>query len=162
LLLGLFFMAVGMSANVGLVIQQPLLVIGLVAALTVVKMLVLYAIGRPAMHDTEAGLSLAVGLSQGGGVGFVLFDIASGPTIIARGVADLLILVVTLSMALTPFLYTLHDRVVRPRFNKREPREYDVPPDDSPPVIIAGFGRVGQVVGRVLRARRVPFTALDS
>jgi glutathione-regulated potassium-efflux system protein KefB len=162
LLLGLFFIAVGMSVDVGLVLSRPLLVLGLVVALTAAKMGVLFVIGQRAMRDTEAGLSLAVVLSQGGEFAFVLFNLAVGQNIMGRELSGLLIVVVTLSMALTPVLYVLHERLVRPRLTRREPREFDVPTDDAAPVIIAGFGRVGQVVGRVLRARRIPFTALDS
>jgi glutathione-regulated potassium-efflux system protein KefB len=164
LLLGLFFIAVGMSANLALVVARPVLVVGLVLALTAAKGLVLFAIGARSMRDTEAGLSLAVALSQGGEFAFVLFNLAVGQRIMGRELADLLIVVVTLSMALTPVLYSLHDRLVRPRFVRRgEPRAFDTPTaEEDTPVIIAGFGRVGQVVGRVLRARRIRFTALDS
>jgi glutathione-regulated potassium-efflux system protein KefB len=162
LLLGLFFMAVGMSVDLRLILAQPLPIAALVVGLTAAKMAVLFAVGRRALGDPEAGLSLGVVLSQGGEFAFVLFNLAVGQAIMGRELANLLIVVVTLSMALTPFLYILHDRLVRPRFAVREKRAFDVPTDEAAPVIIAGFGRVGQVVGRVLRARGIPFTALDS
>jgi glutathione-regulated potassium-efflux system ancillary protein KefC len=162
LLLGLFFIAVGMSANVGLLSSRPLLVIALVVGLTAVKLAVLFGIGRRALGASEPALSLGVVLSQGGEFAFVLFNLAVAQSVMDAALADLLIVVVTLSMALTPLLYLIHERLVRPRFATRvAARAFDVPEDDQAPVIIAGFGRVGQVVGRVLRARRIRFTALD-
>ena len=166
LLLGLFFIAVGMSADLGLVLEQPLTVVGLVLGMTAIKMAVLYVIGTRACGGTpEPALSLAVVISQGGEFAFVLFNLAARQGIMDGPLARMLVVVVTLSMALTPLLYGLLVRVLRPRLLLRAAgpaREFDAVPDEGHPVIVAGFGRVGQVVARILRARRIGFTALDT
>jgi len=93
----------------------------------------------------------------------VLFGLAESLHVMDRATSDLLVAVVSISMATTPALFVVHDRLVRPALRRRAgKREYDVSPDEDTPVIIAGFGRVGQVVGRLLRAKHVPFTAMDS
>jgi glutathione-regulated potassium-efflux system protein KefB len=79
-----------------------------------------------------------------------------------RALADLLVVVVSLSMATTPLLFVAYARWVRPRFQNKVQREFDVAPEQDAPVIIAGFGRVGQVVGRLMSARKIPFTAIDA
>ena len=162
LLLGLFFIAVGMSVNLGLLIQKPLLVLAMVLGLVVVKGLVLFGLGKWVLKSTESSLSLAVVISQGGEFAFVLFGVAAGFRAIQESVSDLLVVVVSLSMAVTPLLYAAYVRWVRPRFKPRDTRAFEVAPEEDTPVIIAGFGRVGQVVGRVLRAKHIPFTAMDS
>jgi monovalent cation:proton antiporter-2 (CPA2) family protein len=162
LLLGLFFVAVGQTADVTLLAARPLAVAAVVAGLVVVKLALGSALGRAALGRGDPALSLGVLLSQGGEFAFVLFSLAAAQGVLRGGAADLLVLAVTLSMATTPALFALHARVVRPRLDRRPARGFDeVVPDGEPPVIIAGFGRVGQVVGRVLRARRIPFTAMD-
>jgi glutathione-regulated potassium-efflux system protein KefB len=162
ILLGLFFVAVGMSADVTLLARRPGTVLGLVAALVLAKGAVAWALGRLLVARGDAALSLGVLLSQGGEFAFVLFGLAAGQGVLDRATADLLVLVVTLSMATTPALFALHVRLVRPRLARRGPaRAFDVAPDGEAPVIIAGFGRVGQVVARLLAAKRIPFTAMD-
>jgi glutathione-regulated potassium-efflux system protein KefB len=162
LLLGLFFIAVGMSVNIGLLASGPVRVVALVLGLVLLKALVLFALGKWAFKSNEPALSLAVVISQGGEFAFVLFGLAVGFRVMERELADLLVVVVSLSMAVTPVLFLLYARFVRPRFHKAARREFDVLPEEENPVIIAGFGRVGQVVGRVLRAKRIGFTALDA
>ncbi|WP_257450938.1 monovalent cation:proton antiporter-2 (CPA2) family protein [Archangium lipolyticum] len=162
LLLGLFFIAVGMSVNIGLLASGPVRVVALVLGLVLLKALVLYALGKWTFKSDEPALSMAVVISQGGEFAFVLFGLAVGFRVMERELADLLVVVVSLSMAVTPVLFVLYARFVRPRFHKTEKRAFDVAPDEDHPVIIAGFGRVGQVVGRLLRAKRIGFTALDS
>jgi monovalent cation:proton antiporter-2 (CPA2) family protein len=162
LLLGLFFITVGSAADVSLVVERPLLVVGLVVALVVLKALIAGLVGRFALRATEPALSLGTLLSQGGEFAFVLFGIAAGQGILDRAASDALVVAVTLSMATTPALFALHARFVRPALRRGAARPFDaVEPEGEPPVIIAGFGRVGQVVGRVLRAKRIPFTAVD-
>jgi monovalent cation:proton antiporter-2 (CPA2) family protein len=160
LLLGLFFVGIGMAADVGLLGRRPGAIVLGVVALLAVKGAVGWAVGRRAGPDSAA--SLAIVLSQGGEFGFVLFGLAADRGVLPADAAQALVLVVALSMATTPALLALHARVLRPRLAARAPREYDVAPVGEPPVIIAGFGRVGQVVGRLLRAKRIPFTALDA
>jgi glutathione-regulated potassium-efflux system protein KefB len=161
LLLGLFFIAVGMSVNIGLVKESPLLILGLVLGLVALKMVVLFAIGRTAFGSTEQGLSMAIVISQGGEFAFVLFRLAVGFQVMDAALADLLVVVVSLSMVTTPLLFASYARWLRPRLQKKVQREFDVSPEHDNPIIIAGMGRVGQVVARLLRAKRIGFTALD-
>ena len=163
LLLGLFFIGVGMSVNLGVVVARPLVVAAAVVGLVVVKAAVLFAIGKLTHKTTDESLSLAVVISQGGEFAFVLFGLAESLHVMERATSDLLVAVVSLSMATTPALFAAHARLMRPALRRRAgKREYDVAPDEDTPVIIAGFGRVGQVVGRLLRAKHIPFTAMDS
>ena len=160
LLLGLFFVGIGIAADVGLLRERPAEILGLVAVLVLVKALVAGAVGR--RLGTDSALSLAIVLSQGGEFAFVVFSAAARQGVLPPRVADALVLAVALSMATTPALFGLHARLVRPRLRRREERAFDVAPDGEPPVLIAGFGRVGQVVARILAAKRIPFTALDA
>jgi glutathione-regulated potassium-efflux system protein KefB len=163
LLLGLFFIAVGMSVNLGVVVARPLLVLALVIVLVLVKGAVLFAIGKLTGKNPDESISLGIVISQGGEFAFVLFSLAVSLKLMDRGTADLLVAVVSMSMATTPALFVLHERVLRPALRRRgDKRPFDVAPEEDAPVIIAGFGRVGQVVGRVLRAKHVAFTAMDS
>ncbi|HZI09580.1 MAG TPA: monovalent cation:proton antiporter-2 (CPA2) family protein [Myxococcus sp.] len=163
LLLGLFFIAVGMSVNLGLMVDRPLLITGLVLGLVALKAVVLYAIGRFSLKATEPALSLGVVISQGGEFAFVLFALAVSFKVMDKALAELLVVVVGMSMVTTPLLYAAYERLVRPRFQqKAEKREYDVAPEEDNPVIIAGFGRVGQIAGRILRLKRIGFTAIDA
>lgn len=161
LLLGLFFIAVGMSVKLGILAERPLTVLGLVAGLVAVKAACLFVIGRIFLKDTPSALSMGVVISQGGEFAFVLYGLAVSYGIMDRGLSQLLIVVVSLSMAVTPPLFILYTRVIAPRLARREHREFDAMPDGDAPVVIAGFGRVGQVVARVLRAKRIAFTAMD-
>ena len=165
LLLGLFFIAVGMSADLELVAQQPLVVFGIALGLLAFKAGALYALARVSGMTPQVSCSLAAVLAQGGEFGFVLFTAAVGRGVLDQGTAGLLIAAVTLSMAATPIMVLLAERLVAPRLDTPEPtRPFDRPEDmddEAAQVIIAGFGRFGQVVGRLLRVARVPFTALE-
>jgi glutathione-regulated potassium-efflux system ancillary protein KefC/glutathione-regulated potassium-efflux system protein KefB len=160
LLLGLFFISVGMSANLGLVREKPFLIIGLTVCLVVFKILVLWAIGRISGLSENASRGLAISLPSGGEFAFVLFGVAAGLRIIDSQVADLLVLVVTASMILSPVLLALYD--VTFKASESDGRPFDTPVELYPKVIIAGFGRFGQIVGRILRAKQIAFTALES
>jgi monovalent cation:proton antiporter-2 (CPA2) family protein len=160
LLLGLFFISVGMSANLGLVREKPFLIIGLTVFLVVFKILVLWAIGRISGLSESASRGLAISLPSGGEFAFVLFGVAAGLRIIDSQVADLLVLVVTASMILSPVLLALYD--VTFKENESDGRPFDTPVNLYPKVIIAGFGRFGQIVGRILAAKQIAFTALEA
>ena len=164
LLLGLFFMAVGMSVQAATALKQPVLVVTLVLGLVAVKAFVLFAIARFWRKlPPESAVSVAVIASQGSEFAFVLFRLAEGHRVLSPETNALLVVVIGLSMVVTPFLVLAYDRVLKPRLARSAPqREYDASTKDEVPVIIAGFGRVGQVVGRILRARHVRFTALDA
>lgn len=157
LLLGLFFIAVGMSANIGLLLQKPFLVMGLVVLLIASKALILYIIGMAVRLPQDAARSLAVAMSQGGEFAFVLFGIATAAGVLASDVSELLVVVVTLSMILTPPLYVLQARFRKPLAGPA----YDTIDASEAPVIIVGFGPFGQIIGRMLRLKKIGFTVLE-
>jgi glutathione-regulated potassium-efflux system protein KefB len=158
LLLGLFFTAIGMSLNLALVVEQPNLVIAIVVALLAVKSGVLYVLGRRAGLEAGPSRRLALAISQGGEFAFVLFTTGFSAGVLDKSTADLLSVAVTLSMAATPLLL-LVDEMVAPRAMVL--RAFDTLPENDGHVVIAGFGRVGQIVARILLAKHIPFTALD-
>jgi glutathione-regulated potassium-efflux system protein KefB len=162
LLLGLFFMSVGMTANLGLLLEQPGRIALFVAGLLVVKFTVLWVLARLTRHSAESARGMAFALPQAGEFGFVLFSLAVTDRVMDPELAEMLVIVVTISMIVSPLLMSLHTNVIEPRFTKPEQREFDRVESQDSRVIIAGFGRVGQIVGRVLRMRRIPFTALES
>jgi glutathione-regulated potassium-efflux system ancillary protein KefC/glutathione-regulated potassium-efflux system protein KefB len=162
LLLGLFFIAVGMSANLGLLAERPLLVAALTLGLLAFKAALVWTSARLARHDHGTAWRLGVALAGGGEFAFVLLALAARDRLLDAAVADLLVLVVTASMMLAPLLIAVAERVAR-RFSPPAPAPvFDRIEPSEPRVLIAGFGRVGQIVARVLRARRIPFTALEA
>ncbi len=164
LLLGLFFMAVGMSVNLSLLSAKPVQVVALVVGLLLVKSAVLFFIGKRRNGTTLGALRLAISTSQGGEFAFVVFGLATSTAALTPEMSELLVLVVGLSLAVTPVAFTLFEKLIAPRLApKKEEKAFDVLGQESePPVVIAGFGRVGQVVGRVLTARHISFVALDA
>ena len=159
LLLGLFFITVGMSANLSLVREKPLQILGLTLGFMFVKIGILWAIGRT-RHSATASLGLAFSLPSGGEFAFVLFGVAASLGIMDTETAELLVLVVTASMILSPVLLTLHDVLFKT--TGADDRPFDTPVELYPKVIIAGFGRFGQIVGRILQAKQIAFTALEA
>jgi monovalent cation:proton antiporter-2 (CPA2) family protein len=161
LLLGLFFVAVGMSANIGLIVHEPLRVLTLVVGLLSVKFVVLYVLAVLFGYSRSCARNFAFVLPQGGEFAFVVFGVAVTQQILTRDLADLLILVVTITMAATPLLVLFNESVVEPWLRPAKGGEFDRVDDTEHQVIIAGFGRFGQVIGRMLRMKRIPFTALE-
>jgi glutathione-regulated potassium-efflux system ancillary protein KefC/glutathione-regulated potassium-efflux system protein KefB len=161
LLLGLFFISVGMSANLGLLVEQPMLVAGLTVGFLAVKTVLVWLAARIARHDQATAWRLGVALAGGGEFAFVLFALATRNSLLDPATADLLVLVITASMVLAPVLMALADRVATRFGTPPPPPVFDQIEPQEPRVLIAGFGRVGQVIARVLRARRIPFTALE-
>jgi monovalent cation:proton antiporter-2 (CPA2) family protein len=162
LLLGLFFIGVGMSVDLGLIASRPLLIVGLTLGLLAVKSLVLLGIGRLAGHDRSSAINMALVISQGGEFAFVVFGVATGAGVMDKALVDVLVVVVSLSMAITPLSLFLNDRLFR-FADKAEPqRAFDPIDAQDNRVIIAGFGRVGQMVGRLMRVRKIPFTTLEA
>lgn len=162
LLLGLFFISVGMSANLTLLSSAPLTVIGLALALMLAKFILMYAISRATGAPNDTAQRLAVALSQGGEFAFVLFSTATGLGVFDLGTSQLLVMVVTLSMLLAPFVFAAHDRLITRWIERRSEPEYDTIVGPGNPVIIAGFGRFGQIVARVLRMCGIASTALEA
>jgi voltage-gated potassium channel Kch len=163
LLLGLFFIAVGASIDFHLLASQPGLIAGLVGGVILVKFAVLALLGRIFGLSTDQGLLFAFSLPQVGEFGFVLLSFAAGLGLLGPAIANPLVAVVALSMAASPLLMLLFERVIRPRIGtaERVQREADRI-DEENPVIIAGFGRFGNIVGRLLWANGVGGTVLDN
>jgi monovalent cation:proton antiporter-2 (CPA2) family protein len=161
LLLGLFFVAVGMAANLGLLQSMPMRVLAVTAGFLAIKLMAIAAVGRASGQSGRSAWKLGFTLPAGGEFAFVLFTLAARERIIGDGLADLLVLAVTLSMMIGPLLLILYD-AFRSRFETEPVRPFDGIDEGENRVIIAGFGRFGQIVARVLSARRIKFTALDS
>lgn len=161
LLLGLFFISVGMAANLGLLRSEPLTLLGVTAGFLAVKVLAVTALARLSGQRPDAARRLGFTLPTGGEFAFVLFTLAARERLLDAATADLLVLAVTLSMMLGPLLMIAYD-AVSARWLSSRAAPYDAIEAHDTPVIIAGFGRFGQIVARILRVKRVPFTALDS
>jgi glutathione-regulated potassium-efflux system ancillary protein KefC len=163
LLLGLFFIAVGMSIDFAVVLAQPGLVAALVAAFLVVKAMVLLAMARAMPVPLAERAVFVILLAQGGEFGFVVFQAALGAGVISAGTSSLLVASVALSMLLTPLLLVATDRWWAPRVAARHrgPAPQEINEPQEAPVIIAGFGRYGQIVGRLLAANGLAATVLD-
>jgi glutathione-regulated potassium-efflux system ancillary protein KefC len=158
LLLGLFFISVGMGIDFGVLLERPLAVAGIVLALFVIKGAVLWAIARRAgLPASELPLFVLL-LAQGGEFAFVLLGPAAGGRALPREIGDVLILAVALSMLATPFLLALHDRLLV-RGLPAQKRAAEKPQPGN--VVVAGLGRVGQVVARLLAASGYQLTVLD-
>ena len=161
LLLGLFFIAVGMTANLDVLVDRPLVIVGLTLGYLVLKALAVWLGARLTRHDQPTAWRMAVSLAGGGEFAFVLFSLAAADGLLPRATVDLLVLVVTLSMVLSPLLIGAADRLARRLRPPSTPPAYDRIEPEEPRVLIAGFGRFGQIVARVLRARQIRFTALE-
>ncbi len=161
LLLGLFFIAVGMSVDFGVFLAQPWLILGLVGAFLVIKIGVLYLLARRFAIPASQQALFAFLLSQGGEFAFVVFGAAQAARVFTEHVAAILIVVVALSMVCTPLLLIIHDKLIAPRFRAKTSREADAIDANDEHVIIAGFGRFGQIIGRLLTVNKVRLTVLD-
>ncbi|MDR6642110.1 MULTISPECIES: monovalent cation:proton antiporter-2 (CPA2) family protein [Luteibacter] len=162
LLLGLFFVSVGMSVDLALLVAKPLLVLGMVALLLTVKALLIVPLGRLVASLTTAdSVRLAAVLASGGEFAFVILNLAQQNRLIDDSQRGLMVMAISLSMALTPLLVLAASRLVHERVRKPD-RAFDTIEADTPRVIIAGFGRMGQIVARVLRAQGIQFVALES
>jgi monovalent cation:proton antiporter-2 (CPA2) family protein len=162
LLLGVFFIAVGASVDFALIMAEPGTIAAIVGGLVLVKLIVLLGIGRLFKMGSDQNLLFAFSLAQGGEFAFVLFSFASQQGVLDAGTTQRLIAAVAISMAITPLLMLLNEKVLQPRIGtlERATREPDVI-EESNPVIIAGFGRVGGIVGRFLQANGIGTTVLE-
>jgi monovalent cation:proton antiporter-2 (CPA2) family protein len=161
LLLGFFFLSVGMAANLGLAGREPLFFAAVVPGMMLAKAIMAFLIGRVSGQSNRTALRFAVALPQGSEFSFVLFSAAIGVGALTRDIADRATLAIALSMAATPLLFAAAERLLVPRLEKPAKPVYDAIEDEGAPVIICGFGRVGQIVGRILSMRGVAFTALE-
>ena len=161
LLLGLFFMAVGMSIDIARVAAEPLRIAAMVAGLLAVKFVLITLTGlRPGRLGWRDALQLAGVLAFGGEFGFVVFSEAARAGLIDAATRDRLVATIGLSMALAPLLLLFVGRLLR-HAPKAPPRAFDPIPDNGPKVLIAGFGRFGQIVARLLGAQKLPFIAIE-
>lgn len=163
LLLGLFFISVGASINFQLLIENPFRIIGFVALLIFLKFIVLLALGRIFRLRKGFEFLFAFLLAQSSEFSFVLISFSKQNQLFDERTASLLLLVATLSMTLSPLLLIFNDKALTPilaRWQNRQ--EFDEVEDSENPVIIAGFGRFGLVIGRLLLANNFKVTIIDS
>ncbi|MBI1339957.1 potassium transporter [bacterium] len=161
LLLGLFFITVGAGINFGLLMASPGPVFALALGLMVVKLLILALLARLFRMSTRDGLIIALGLAQAGEFAFVLISFASAAHVLDAELAGSAALIVAISMLLTPLLFLLLDKLTLPRLELKSPARDDDEIDQSHPVIIAGVGRFGQIVNRLLVSRGCEAVVLD-
>jgi glutathione-regulated potassium-efflux system protein KefB len=162
ILLGLFFLAVGMMLDLGTIAERPLFVIGMAAALIAVKASVLFGLARAFGMESRRALKLGLLLSQGGEFGFVLFAAAQGSMLIEPAAASLFGAIVTVSMAATPFLMMFNDWLDR-RSASRAGDGLEGPEHSAESsAIVVGYGRFGQTVAQMMMAKGIPITLIDS
>jgi glutathione-regulated potassium-efflux system ancillary protein KefC/glutathione-regulated potassium-efflux system protein KefB len=126
-----------------------------------IKFALLYAIGRLAGTAAPSARKLGLALAQGGEFAFVLFAAAAAAGIIATPVSQLLVVAVTVSMLIAPLLFVLEDKVLAPAMDRRETREFDTIEAPQSHVVIAGYGRIGQIIARVMSLKNIAFVALE-
>lgn len=160
LLLGLFFMTVGAGINFALLFDNFAIIVGLTLGLIALKVAVLYALSHIFNIGGADRWLFSLGLAQAGEFGFVLLSFTVANAVIPTAVADRLLLVVAMSMLLTPALFILYDKVIAPKFSEDDAREMD-DIDESSDVIIAGHGRVGGMVNRIFLACGMKPTVID-
>ena len=163
LLLGLFFIAVGMSIDFAVVLASPALVATVVLGFLLIKTLVLMAMARAMPVPLAEAPVFVMLLAQGGEFGFVVFQTALGAGVISPQTSSLLVAAVAISMLLTPLLLVLNDRLLAPRLAARaqRPKLDEISDEQQAPIIICGFGRYGQIVGRLINASGLAATVLD-
>jgi monovalent cation:proton antiporter-2 (CPA2) family protein len=161
LLLGFFFTSVGMSVDLHLSGTHPALFAAATATLLVAKSIIAFGLGRVAGHDTTNALRFSLALPQASEFSFVLFAAAVAAGALLHGDAAMATLVTAASMVATPILFAGAEAFVIPRLKPAHEPEYDTIDAEPTPVIIAGFGRFGQIIGRVLRMHGIAFTALE-
>ncbi|MCB2221286.1 MAG: monovalent cation:proton antiporter-2 (CPA2) family protein [Bacteroidetes bacterium] len=163
LLLGLFFIAVGASIDFQILWDNPGMILGLLGILVLIKFGVLYGLSRVFGLRSGQEMLFSLSLAQAGEFAFVLISFSSQNAILDQGISGLLLIVVALSMLITPLLLILYDQLVQPFFSKRtNEKPSDAIDDNENSVIIAGFGRFGLVIGRFLKANGISATILDN
>ena len=164
LLLGLFFIAVGMSIDFGVLMRSPWLMAGILLGFLALKAVVIYTLAKVAGVPYQERPVFTLLLAQGGEFAFVVFQAAAGAQVFSAETASLLIGAVALSMLISPLLLVLVDRALLRRYAQLKPAAppaQEISEPQEAPVIIAGFGRYGQIVARVMLAQGIPTTVLD-
>lgn len=163
LLLGLFFMAVGASINFIVISEQPILIIGLVVGVILVKALVLFIVGWIFKLKIDQRLLLTVGLAQIGEFAFVLLSFAFQLNIFTSAEQDILLVVTALTMAITPILWIMNERLLLPKIGTKESEKRAMDKiEKHHKIILLGFGHFGSTIGRFLRAHGIQATVIDS
>jgi monovalent cation:proton antiporter-2 (CPA2) family protein len=161
LLLGFFFISVGMSADLRLAGAHPGLLAGATAALVLAKAVICFVLALLSRQSLVSAIRFSLALPQASEFSFVLFGAAVAVGALGSDSAAMATLVAAVSMAATPVLFALSERFIIPRLEAEAAPDYDTIEAANAPVIICGFGRFGQIIGRVLRMRGIPFTALE-
>ena len=162
LLLGLFFIAVGMSIDFGVLLKSPGLMAAILFGFLGLKLVVIYGLARAMNLPFQERPVFTVLLAQGGEFAFVVFQAAAGANVLTAETSSLLIGAVALSMLITPLLLVAVDKLLLPRYaNCTNTQMEEISEEQSAPIIIAGFGRYGQIVGRMLLAQGIAPTVLD-
>ena len=161
LLLGFFFISVGMAADLNLALRQPLLLAGATAALLFAKAGIAFGLAKAKRHDTAAAIRFALAIPQASEFSFVLFGAATAVGALAADNAAMATLASAASMIATPVLFAGSEKFLIPRLRTDKPVVFDTIEAHDNTVIVCGFGRVGQIVGRVLRMHNIAFTALE-
>ena len=160
LLLGFFFISVGMSANLALAYHNATLVVLSLLALFAAKIAVAFVVDWVKRRNAKTALRFSLALPEGSEFSFVLFAAAVSSGVLDQEASDIATVVIALSMVLMPVMFAASERFLAPRLGERQ-RPPDPIDEPTAPVIICGFGRMGQVVGRVLHMQSIPFTALE-
>lgn len=161
LLLGLFFIAVGMSLDLRVIAAKPAIVAGITLGFMLLKGVIIFVLGRWFRFDQDAAKNMAFTIPQGGEFAFVLFSVALSKGLLTHEHASIFNASVTISMMLTPFIFTMNQKYFR-KSSEISERPFDVIDAKHAEVIIAGFGRFGQIVARLLRVEEISFTILDN
>nr|WP_321452451.1 monovalent cation:proton antiporter-2 (CPA2) family protein [uncultured Carboxylicivirga sp.] len=163
LLLGLFFISVGASINFSLLLEHWGLIFGLLLMLISIKFVVLIILGKIFKLNTSQNLLFTFSLSQAGEFGFVLVAFASQNAIYDEFTSGVLLIIIALSMLITPLFFIINEKIILPRISKKEAKEMDQDcvDEEANPVIMAGFGRFGMVLGRFLNANGIRSTIID-
>ncbi|MFO1028378.1 MAG: monovalent cation:proton antiporter-2 (CPA2) family protein [Acetobacteraceae bacterium] len=161
LLLGFFFISVGMEADLKLAVSHPALLAAATLALLATKIGICFVLALIARQPLPDAVRFALALPQASEFGFVLFGAAVAVGALQPDHAAMATLIAAVSMAATPVLFALSEKFLLPRLEAEPVPDFDPIESPSAPVIIAGFGRFGQIVGRVLRMHGIPFTALE-
>jgi len=162
LLLGLFFITIGASIDFNLIKSSPYIIAGIVFGLMLIKLFILFGVGRIFKMGFDQNVLFAFALAQGSEFAFVLLSFAVQNNVIAKEISSLLVAAVALSMSLTPLLMLLYEKIIQPKIGtkERQAKKADAI-DERNPVIIVGFGSFGSIIGRLLRANGVGITVLE-
>lgn len=160
LLMGLFFMSVGMMVNTDLLLTEPVRILSLLFLYLILKFGSLFLTAKLSLFSNESSRHLSFAIIQGSEFSFVVVNLLAQGRIVDQELSDILTITIVLSMAITPLLGHFNDKILSRKFQSPK-KSYDDIKNDHPEVIVAGLGRFGQIVTRILRLREIPFTALE-